>query len=322
MPDTSIAPDRRRFIVRAFEALTRDRQIAIQYHARDWVLRLSKNDKQHLVYGYDFDLNPTASRMIVHDKACFSDMLAAAGIPHVPHRLFLQPDMQDFVPSRGNWADAMQFAKMYDYNLVCKINQGTGGLHVYRIRNQRELEAAFQEVHHVYRGLSLSPYVAITREYRLIMLDGRVLLAYEKVRPTVTGDGAATYQELLAAAFQAGVIGPGVLAAAIASPACTLDHVPATDETVPVLWKHNLGKGAGLRLLDAAAVNAVRDLAHRAFDLSGLRVGAVDVILCDDGALILEINAGIMLENFARHAAGGEDRARAVYAEILDAMFG
>ncbi len=320
MSDTPF-PAGRRFIVRAIEQLAAERQIKLTCFAQNWVLHLSKDNKTRLVYGYDFDLNSSAARLIVSDKSCFSDLLASAGIPHVPHRLFLHPEMRGFVPDSGNWQGALQFARVHDYNLVCKINQGTGGSHVYRITSQRELEAAFQEIHQVYRALSVSPYYPIDREYRLIMLEDSVLLAYEKIRPAVVGDGIATFQELLASAYLSGKLNNKIMTTAVEHPTRPLAETPARGESVPVLWKHNLGKGAGLRLLDEKDVVKVKDLAVRAFESSKLTVGAVDIIWTNGSPLILEINAGIMLENFARHAAGGKARATTVYARILDAMF-
>lgn len=311
----------RRFIVEAIEQLAAARAINLTCFAGEWVLQLTQQGQTHLVYGYDFDLNTSAARLVVSDKSCFSDLLASTGVPHVPHRLFLHPDMKGFVPEAGNWEAALQFARVHDYNLVCKINQGTGGSHVYRISSQRELEAAFQEIHGVYRGLSVSPYFPIDREYRLIILKDDILLAYEKIRPAVTGDGTSTLKELLAAAYLSGVITEKILASALEHPTCPLHTIPVHGESVPVLWKHNLGKGAGLRLLNDDEVASVRNLALRAFKTSGLTVGAVDIIWTNGSPLVLEINAGIMLENFARHAAGGKERATAVYAHILDLMF-
>ncbi len=311
----------RRFIVRALEKLAAERQIKLTCFAQNWVLHLSKGDETHLVYGYDFDLNASAARLIVTDKSCFSELLASAGIPHVPHRVFLHPEMQGFVPETGNWEAAMQFARVHDYQLVCKINQGTGGSHVYRVNSQRALEAAFQEIHRVYRALSVSPYYPVDREYRLIILKGQILLAYEKIRPAIVGDGTSTFQELLAAAYLSRAINTKIMTAAVEEPTLPLNAVPAKGDAVAVLWKHNLGQGASLKLLDEEAIHSVEELAVRAFKTSGLTVGAVDIIWTNGTPLILEINAGIMLENFARNAAGGKKRATAVYAQILDAMF-
>ena len=53
-----------------------------------------------------------------------------------------------------------------------------------------------------------------------------------------------------------------------------------------------------------------------------LRLAAVDIVRTDDGELrVLEVNDGIMLENYALQSAGYKDRATAVYDAVVTALF-
>ena len=231
------------------------------------------------VYGYNFDLNSSSAAMIANDKAGLCHFLSLAGLLHVEHVFFPHPRETGYVPGSGNWEEIISFARGLNYNLVCKANQGSGGMHVYRVHDQRELEEAIQLLFQVHRGICLSPYYQIDHEFRLIMLNRTVLLAYEKMLPL---------------------------------------NEDSKDST---LWKHNLGLGAHPRVLGRQELAPLSRLAEAAMQAAGLTLASVDLISTGGELQILEINCGIMLENFARHRAGGYTRTKEVYASILDAMF-
>ena len=310
-----------RIFVKAIKELSTSRNISFTGFSQDWIIRLKRGSVVRYVYGYNFDLNSSSAWMIANDKAGLSNLLALARLPHVEHRFFPHPRLSGYVPASGNWAAVLQFAEASNYNLVCKTNQGTGGSEVYRIQNQRELEAAFQQLFEVHRGLSLSPLYAIDQEFRLIMLQGKVLLAFEKVIPTVTGDGLTSFQTLMVQSFDAGKISAKVLSAALEEPSANPDFIPAQGLVIPILWKHNLGRGANLRILNEGELPTLQQLANDAMLASGLSLAAVDLISTKGQLRILEINCGIMLENFAAQKAGGYPRAKEVYSKILNAMF-
>lgn len=83
----------------------------------------------------------------------------------------------------------------------------------------------------------------------------------------------------------------------------------------------NLGKGASPMQYQPSA--SAQRLAREAMQTLGLRVGAVDVIVCEDGEVkVLEVNDGIMMENFARYSKPNRARAQGVYRAIIEKMLG
>lgn len=81
----------------------------------------------------------------------------------------------------------------------------------------------------------------------------------------------------------------------------------------------NLGLGATAKHTDASAEET--DLAKRALEVTGLRVAAVDVIRTAGGYKVLEVNDGIMMENYMRQAAYNKEQTIKVYAAIVAALF-
>ena len=154
------------------------RGIAYQSFSDDWVLRLQKGDDVRWVVGYRFDVNTSAAGQLAQDKVATYMTLAAAGVPAIEHYLIRS------VPH-----DPKEF--QYDLNglgnglVVIKPLDGTGGRAVERYES---LEEALAMVHQSEEpAWAISPYYDLQAEYRLIMLDGSLLLALEKTGPSMRG---------------------------------------------------------------------------------------------------------------------------------------
>jgi glutathione synthase/RimK-type ligase-like ATP-grasp enzyme len=101
------------------------------------------------------------------------------------------------------------------------------------------------------------------------------------------------------------------------------DDVLAAYEKQPVevhsLRMFNLGKGALAR--DIEPNDALIVLARRAQQTLGLRLAAVDIIEDADGNIqVLEVNEGIMMENYMRQSDENKARGYAVYEGIVMRM--
>lgn len=94
-------------------------------------------------------------------------------------------------------------------------------------------------------------------------------------------------------------------------------------EKIPVeinsLRMFNLGLGAIAKHSEAAS-DELR-LATHALEVTGLRLAAVDVIKTPAGYKILEVNDGIMMENYMRQSPLNKEEATKVYTAIIDALF-
>lgn len=308
------------------------RELAAEHGARfddlgqGWILRLELGSKARYVYGYAFDLSSAATHAIVTDKAASSEVLAARGVPCVPHRVFLHPKMGAYVPHEGNWAKMLEFAAVHQYRLVVKENMGTGGQGVLRVSNARELELAVEHLFQRTHAIALSPFVEIGAEHRFVVLRGRVELAYSKVRPRVVGDGTSSVLDLLARAAK----DPGertridrALASMDPPALALLTSVPAKGVEHLLNWRHNLGQGAAPRLLEPGSAThaSLTPLALKAATCIELEFGSVDIVETAAGPLVLEANSGVMMEFLARDHASGYDAAKAIYRRAFRAMF-
>lgn len=315
-------PNRERVLVALVREIAAEQDIQLASFSHDWLLRLERGGRARHILGYNFEINSATAQMITSDKAATADILAAEGIAHVDHRLFLKPTLADYVSSDGNWQRMQAYAKERGYPLVAKANQGTGGGQVYRVENALELEVAVQRIFANQRGLSLSPFLEIEQEFRAIVLDEDCELLYAKQRPAVSGDGQSTVLELIEQALLAGTITSELASQALDGRAGDLKQVLDKDQELLLGWKHNLGAGARPLLLERGErYEELAALAEEARSAVGIRFASVDIVQVAGELAVLEVNSGVMMEFFVQHYPEQRETAKSIYAKAIEKMF-
>ncbi len=142
-----------------------------QVFSDDWVMCIRSDAATRYVVGYKFDINQAAASAVAIDKVAAYQVLAANGVAAVEHRLF-----------RSGAMPALRYAE----GIVVKPLAGTSGRGVRFFRTDRDAhEYMLAERDEAW---AVSPYVAIKREVRSIVLDGEILLMYEKIPQSNTDD--------------------------------------------------------------------------------------------------------------------------------------
>jgi glutathione synthase/RimK-type ligase-like ATP-grasp enzyme len=281
-----------------------------------------RDGRTRLVWGYHFDLNPSAGAHVAKDKAATFEVLRAAGVPAVEHRLFLRADLADYVNESGSWTALLAALDEFGGVAVLKPTEGSGGAGVSRVRSPRELEEKAAGLWQRHHAICLSPYHEVTREIRHILLDGEPSIIYEKEIRAIVGDGHSTLGQLLLGGIDDAQQWASKLGGAARQlGALAWDHVPAAGQRLPLAWKHNL-RGARA-IVPESRDEASLSLARRAAAALGLRLCAVDVIEAADGVgpRVLEVNAGLMLERYVEQVEGGWSKALALTREVVRLMF-
>lgn len=155
-----------RWLVKALRRICNEESIAITSFSNDWLFELSKAGVTRRVVGYKFDLNSGVATQTTEDKVASSMILAAHGVSAVPHTLVQTKN------TTYDWKNPH-----YD-QVVVKPLIGSGGIGVKLFENQDKAERWINI--QTTDGWAISPFVSIKREVRLIVLDGQILLAYEK----------------------------------------------------------------------------------------------------------------------------------------------
>ncbi|MQC26453.1 MAG: RimK-like protein [Chloroflexi bacterium] len=315
-------PNRTRALVTLIDEIAADEGYALTRFSQDWILRLEKGGTARHVFGYNFEVNSATAQLLAADKAATADLLAHVGVPVVEHRLFLHPRLAGYVSAQGNW-DAMQrYAQERGYPLVVKPNEGTGGDDIYKVGSALELEQAVSELFEGHRAITLSPFLEIEQEYRVVGLDGENLLIYGKERPRVLGDGQATVLELIEQLHLEERLSEEQARRILDNQQGNLKQVLAEGQELVVGWKHNLGEGAKpLMVENGSLADQLGALAKAAREALRIRFASVDIVEVNGTFSVLEINAGVMMEYFVRHYPDLRPQVKAIYAKAVAAMF-
>lgn len=301
--------------VRIIHEICQEGGIKCLSYSSDWAFCLKKNEKTSFILGYQFGLNAAVSQQIAADKSVASEILDQCGIPNVEHRCFMAPHMFRFTGGNGNWKEVMELLEKYK-DLVCKDNQGTGGHLVYRVKSQRRLEEAAAEIFSKSDAMAVSPYYEIQQEYRVILLDGEVMIVFTKERMFLEGNGRDSlrilYGKYLLEHPECSEIMPS---------AKNFDRVLKAGERYYFQWKHNLGQGALAYVVeDTRLKEKLGELAAKTLQALGLRFASVDIICCPEGWKVLEVNSGVMMENLAGVDEGCYKMAKEIYCRAIKKM--
>lgn len=291
------------------------RGIAVEVRSGGWLVIMTRDNARRLAIGYDIGLNSAVAHQVANDKSACAEVLASAGVPAIPHTLFLGTKLSKHIPGSDS-LDAMRLLlDRHPHGLVVKPNEGTSGELVFRVTTRAQLETAVARILASHPSLAISPYVEIKDEVRVVLLDARALIVYGKTRPMVIGDGVHSLRALA----QATATDEQLKTITEDFDAAALDAIPPVGQRLLLNWRHNLDAGAEPVLItDAVTREACVALAIKAAQAVGVRFASIDVVQADGAWKILEVNSGVKMEALGRrHPALVE----AAYGTALDAVF-
>lgn len=151
--------------------LCREKGITFSSWSDDWVIELQKDQTFQHIFGYRFNVNNAVSSSISQDKAATYTILQAHDIAAVQHELI-----------RTKVSPANKSAMQDWKQVVIKPLTGTSG-HGVHLMPDANVATEMIESSKI-AAWAAAPFIDIVREMRIVMLDSKLLLAYEK-RPVV-----------------------------------------------------------------------------------------------------------------------------------------
>ncbi|SFC36396.1 hypothetical protein [Tropicimonas isoalkanivorans] len=290
------------------------------------------------IVGKALGLNCDSAVALAADKDYTARWLAADGLPTPPGLAIFSPAYctrralkNAAVAGRLPETSAgLAFARTQGLPVIVKPNRGAEGRGVTLARTEAELAEDIAAGFATEEQLRIEAQVP-GRDYRLLVLDGTVLLAYERLPFAITGDGERTIAELLSDALATLATtrrGPRVVAddpritRCLASRRLTPASVPAKGASLPLLETANLSTGGRARDLTGTLPPEAEALATAATRSLGLTLAGVDILAPNlpagtEGATILEVNAAPSLDHFAAESAAHRQRALAALTDML-----
>ncbi len=292
-----------------------------------------RNGRKSFFWHNKFNLNPVSSARIAQDKGYTTFFLRQLGFSVPRTATFFRENFRAAVRSARGIEQAIEHAEAAGWPIYVKPCRRSGGDGIELVHDAEGLRAAAARIFARDRMLLLQEPCS-GRDYRVVVLDGEVISAYERVPLTVTGDGAATVRQLLVSKQEEFVrinrdtcidFEDPRLAATLGRQGLRWDDVPAAGETVRLLDVANLSGGGVSVDITAQLHPSVADVAVRAAAALDLRFAGVD-LLCADAMLplgrhvVLEVNSAPGLDHYAGHGPAHEAHIDELYLRVLRAI--
>lgn len=292
-----------------------EENIKYTYLSKDWIVTLEKDNQCRILAGYKFDLNPHGLGEVCDDKYALCELLNHFNLPVVEHNIVYGPNNKEKYAIGCNNIEYLKklFIK-YNNSVVLKINNGTCGNGVIHITDVNELEPSFLKLTTKNFSLSLCPFIDIENEYRVIMFENNIELIYKKELPIVYGNGKSSIKELLIdfnPEFFKDYDGKNK------------DVILKENEEYRHNWKFNLSGGSKASLnIEENIKTEIEELAIKVSKTIGLKFGSIDIIRDKNGKYyVLEINSGVMMDNFIKETNNGYNIAKNIYKKAILTMF-
>lgn len=296
--------------------------------------RITFKSGRHSYFKYNtLDLNSTGSSDIAKDKDYADFFMKVLGYRTVPDsKTFFSDQWASAIGMpRRNIDAAYRYARKLGFPIIVKPNSGSQGVGVSLVYNKREFYTAMRAVFKRDR-VALVQRPMRGRDYRLVVLDKKVISVYERIPLNVVGNGRSAIgqllkkkQKLFAATSRDTQIKTGDprIARKLKRQGLTFRSIPDKGERIYLLDNANLSTGGDAVDVNGKVHPVFKRLAVKLTRDMGLRLCGVDLIVEGDISekpnvyWILEINAAPGLDHYVKLGKGQEKIVEGLYLEIL-----
>lgn len=292
---------------------------------------------RHSYFRYNtLDLNPMGGSEIARDKDYSNFFMKAMGYPTVPgSKTFFSEQWANAIGSaRRNIDAAYRHARKIGFPVIVKPNSGSQGVGVSLVHDKREFYKAVRSVFKRDRIVLIQKPV-VGKDYRLVVLDKKIISAYERIPLNVVGNGKSTIGQLLKLKQKQFVASsrdtqiktddPRV-AIKLKHQGLTFRSVPVKGQQVYLLDNTNLSTGGDSVDVTERVHPEFRKLAIKLTRDMGLRLCGVDLMIEGDISQkpdtywVLEINSAPGLDHYVKMGKAQEKIVEDLYLEVLKHM--
>ena len=293
-----------------------------------------KNGRRRYFRYSTLDLNPSGSCEISKDKDYATFFMKRLGYPTVSGKTFFSDKWAETIGSRQNSDAAYSYAQRIGFPVIVKPNSGSQGKDVAKAYNKRELYRALRAIF-AWDKVALVQRVVYGKDYRIVVLDNKVISAYQRVPLNIIGDGRSTIRQLLMRKQQSFVasgrdtrirIEDARIAQNLKHKKLTMRSVPEKGVVVYLLDNANLSTGGDPVDVTSSIHPEFKKIAIRLTKDMGLRLCGVDLMI--DGDIkdapkrywVLETNAAPGLDHYVKTGKAQQKIVEAMYLKVLKAM--
>lgn len=311
-------------------------KVLLEPHYRHTGQIIYKSGRRRYFRGSCMDINNMGSSEISKDKDYAGFFMGEMGYPIPQGQSFLSNEFSLSLGKRKKAGEEYKYAQKIGFPVIVKPNSKSQGVGVVKVFNKIELNKALKFAFTKDRVVLVQEYLS-GKDYRIVVLDKKVISAYQRIPLYVIGDGKSSIKKLVE---KKQVFFKEIDRDTIIKPddfrfimklgreKLTMDSILKKGEKVSLLDNANLSTGGDS--LDVThtmhsswkkiAINLTRDM--------GLRFCGVDIII--DGDIqenasktkykVIEINSAPGLDHYAAIGNKQKMHVESLYLELLKAM--
>ena len=154
------------------------------------------NGQKRYFRGSSLDLNTLGASEISKDKDYSNFFMKKMGYPIIPGKAFFSSHWAEAIGSSRNIHAAYAYAQSIGFPVYVKPNGSSQGRGVALVHTRRDFYSAMRRVFKFDR-IALVQTPVQGKDYRIVVLDNKVISAYERIPLNVTGDGKSSIRVLL-----------------------------------------------------------------------------------------------------------------------------
>jgi D-alanine-D-alanine ligase-like ATP-grasp enzyme len=273
---------------------------------------------------------------IARDKGYAKYFLRLLGYPVVTGGAFYSTSWCRTIGSGKGIDQAYVYARRIGFPVFVKPNSKSRGVAVAKVFTRAQFYKAMRYAFTKDDVVLVERPIENARDYRIVVLDRKVISAYERIPLAVEGDGRSSIGALfkrkqrsfekLGRDFKIRLRDDRITAK-LARRGLTLTSIPARGETIFLLDNANLSSGGESKDVTQTVHRDFARIASRLTRDMGLRLCGVD-ILVEGGTLsepikrfyVLEINSAPGLDHYAKIGKSQEQIVEDLYLKVLKAM--
>ncbi|OGZ67911.1 MAG: hypothetical protein A3D44_00125 [Candidatus Staskawiczbacteria bacterium RIFCSPHIGHO2_02_FULL_42_22] len=282
------------------------------------------------------DLNPLGASEVAKDKDYANFFMKKMGYPIIPgSKTFYSNEWAKAIGAPGRNIDsAYRWAKKLGFPVIIKPNSGSQGAGVALVNTKYEFYRAMRSAFKRDRVVLVQQQVR-GKDYRLVVLDDRVISAYERIPLNVVGNNILTVKQLLkekqrhfiASSRDTTIkLDDPRIARKLKRQGLNLQSIPAWGERVYLLDNANLSTGGDAVDVTSTAHPEFKKISVQLTKDMGLRLCGVDLMISGDITQkpdtywILEINSAPGLDHYAQTGRIQEKIVEDLYLKVLKSM--
>ena len=155
-----------------------------------------KNGKQTFFRNTRFEINNHASVAIVQDKGYASFFLKQFGYKVPQEQTFFSDKLCSKLIKKRTIDDGYAFAKNLGFPIIVKPNDLSKGILVAKVYNKEEYYQTAQQIFSNTSVLLVQKFYS-GNDYRVVVLDGEIVSAYQRMPLSAIGDGKSNILEII-----------------------------------------------------------------------------------------------------------------------------